>query len=47
LSGAVSAAVYAFSCPESSAAFMITWYAGAILAAGLLGALAGPRLLRW
>jgi hypothetical protein len=47
LSGALGAAVYAFSCPESSAAFMITWYTGGILAAGVLGGLAGPRLLRW
>jgi hypothetical protein len=47
LSGAVGAGVYAFSCPETSAAFMITWYTVGILVAGLLGALAGPRLLRW
>ncbi len=47
LSGALGAAVYAFSCPESSAAFMITWYTGGILAAGVLGGLVGPRLLRW
>ena len=47
LSGAVGAAVYAFACPETSAAFMISWYSLGIVAAGALGALAGPRLLRW
>lgn len=47
LSGAVGAAVYAFACPEASAAFMITWYTAGILAAGGLGALLGPRVLRW
>lgn len=47
LSGAASAAVYAFSCPESSAAFMITWYSAGIVAAALLGAMLGPRVLRW
>ena len=47
LSGAVGAAVYAFACPEASAAFMITWYTAGILAAGGLGALVGPPALRW
>jgi hypothetical protein len=47
LSGAAGAAVYAFACPETSAAFMISWYSAGIAAAGALGALAGPRLLRW
>ena len=47
LSGSAGAAVYAFACPEVSAAFMITWYTAGILAAGGLGALLGPRALRW
>jgi hypothetical protein len=47
LSGAAAAAVYAFACPETSAAFMISLYSAGIAAAGALGALAGPRLLRW
>ena len=47
LSGAAGAAVYAFACAEASAAFMITWYTAGILAAGGLGALVGPRVLRW
>jgi hypothetical protein len=47
LSGAAGAAVYAFACPETSAAFMITWYTAGILAAGGLGALVGRPALRW
>jgi hypothetical protein len=47
LSGAIGAAVYAFSCPESSAAFMITWYTAGIVAAGAFGALLGKPLLKW
>jgi hypothetical protein len=46
-SGALGALLYCFRCPESSALFVVTWYTLGILAAGALGALAGPRLLRW
>jgi len=47
LAGAVGATVYALTCPEQTAAFMVTWYDAGILASGLIGALLGPRLLRW
>ena len=47
LAGAAGASVYAFACPEHSAAFMITWYTAGILAASALGAFLGRRLLRW
>ena len=47
LAGAAGASVYAFACPEHSAAFMITWYTAGILATSALGALLGRRLLRW
>jgi hypothetical protein len=47
LAGAAGASVYAFTCPEQTAAFMVTWYDAGILAAGAIGALVGPRLLRW
>ena len=47
LAGAAGASIYAFACPENSAAFMVIWYTAGILAAGALGALSGPRLLRW
>jgi hypothetical protein len=45
--GAWAAAVYCLHCPEVSAIFVLTWYSlGIALAAGI-GALLGPRLLRW
>jgi hypothetical protein len=45
--GAVGATVYGVSCVESTAAFMATWYTLGVLAVGVIGTLAGPRLLRW
>jgi hypothetical protein len=45
--GASAATVYGFHCPETAAPFILVWYSlGIALAAGL-GALAGPRFLRW
>ena len=45
--GSIAAVLYALYCPETTAMFLISWYGLAILAAGLAGAIAGPRLLRW
>ncbi len=47
LSGAVAATAYALACPESSAAFILVWYSGGIALATAIGALLGPKLLRW
>ena len=47
LAGAVGAAGYALACTEVSMAFVATWYTLGIAATGALGALLGPRLLRW
>lgn len=45
--GACAATLYCLHCPEVSAIFVLTWYTlGIALAAGI-GALLGPRLLRW
>ena len=45
--GAWAATLYCLHCPEMSAIFVLTWYTlGMALAAGI-GALFGPRLLRW
>jgi hypothetical protein len=45
--GACAATIYCLHCPEVSAIFVLTWYTlGMALAAGL-GALLGPRFLRW
>lgn len=46
-SGAAGAAVYSVSCTEYSLTFLSVWYQLALLAVAALGALAGPRLLRW
>ncbi|MEN0653858.1 MULTISPECIES: DUF1109 domain-containing protein [Hyphobacterium] len=45
--GAAGAAVYSVSCTESSLTFLAVWYQLAMLAVAAIGALAGPRLLRW
>lgn len=45
--GAWAAAFYCLHCPEVSAMFVLTWYSLGIGLATLLGALLGPRLLRW
>lgn len=44
---AAAASAYALWCPETNAVFLLSWYAGTMLVAAALGALAGPRLLRW
>lgn len=45
--GALGAAGYALSCVEDSAAFVAVWYTLGILLTTGLGALLGPRVLRW
>lgn len=45
--GAFAATVYCIHCPEVSAIFVLTWYSLGILLAAAVGALLGPRLLRW
>jgi hypothetical protein len=45
--GGLGAAVYALHCPEVSACFVLVWYSLGIVSTALLGALTGPRLLRW
>lgn len=47
LSGGVGAMAYAMYCPIDSVAFVTTWYSLGIAIAAALGALIGPRLLRW
>lgn len=45
--GALAATVYGLACPETSAAFVLTWYSLGIVASGALGHMIGGRLLRW
>jgi len=47
LAGALGALGYALSCSEVSMAFVATWYSLGIVTTGVIGALLGPRLLRW
>lgn len=45
--GAWAATIYCLHCPEVSAIFVFTWYSLGILLAVGIGALIGPRILRW
>lgn len=45
--GALGAAGYALSCTEASPAFVAVWYTLGIALTTALGALLGPRVLRW
>lgn len=45
--GGVGASVYALHCPENTAPFVAIWYTAGMLGAGVMGALVGPRVLRW
>jgi hypothetical protein len=47
LAGALGAMGYSLVCPEVSATFVAVWYSLGVLLTGLLGAVLGPRLLRW
>lgn len=45
--GSLSAAIYALYCTEASAGFVLVWYSLGIALSTAMGALLGPRLLRW
>lgn len=45
--GAAGALAYAPTCPAQDALFVVLAYGGALAAASAIGALAGPRALRW
>lgn len=47
LAGALGALVYALHCPEMTAPFLAVWYLAGMAIPTALGALLGPRLLRW
>lgn len=47
MAGAAAATVYGLHCDETTAAFTATWYSLGIAACAGIGALLGPRLLRW
>lgn len=45
--GAWAAMLYGLHCSEVSALFVLTWYSLGIALVAVVGALIGPRLLRW
>jgi hypothetical protein len=47
LSGALAASLYIAHCPDDSPLFVAAWFTLAIAVATAIGAMAGPRLLRW
>lgn len=47
LAGAIGAGAYALACTELAMSFVAAWYTLGMLMAGALGALLGPRVLRW
>jgi hypothetical protein len=47
VSGGTAASIYALHCAETSPGFVLLWYSLGLIAATSLGALTGPRLLRW
>jgi hypothetical protein len=47
LAGGVGTAVYALHCPEVAAPFLAVWYLLGALLPVVIGALLGPRVLRW
>ncbi len=47
LAGSVGAFGYSLSCPEASPAFVAVWYTMGIAFTGAVGAVLGPRVLRW
>ncbi len=47
MAGGMGTLVYALHCPEMAAPFIAVWYTAGILLTTGLGAVLGPRLLRW
>ncbi|HEX4180226.1 MAG TPA: DUF1109 domain-containing protein [Caulobacteraceae bacterium] len=47
LAGGVGASVYGLHCQEMSPAFVTVWYSLGVVSCAVIGALLGPRLLRW
>jgi hypothetical protein len=47
VAGALGATAYAFHCPDDSIPFVAFWYGAMVGLCAFVGALLGPRLLRW
>lgn len=47
LAGAISMLIYSLHCPEEGIAFIASWYTLGMCLPASIGAVLGPRLLRW
>jgi hypothetical protein len=47
VAGALGAVAYAFHCPDDSIPFVALWYGAMVGLCALIGAILGPRFLRW
>ena len=47
VAGALGATAYAFHCADDSVPFIAIWYGTLVAFCGVIGAILGPRLLRW
>ena len=47
LAGGIGATIYGLYCQETTAMFVATWYTLGLAGCAGIGALLGPRLLRW
>ena len=47
LAGAVGTVVYALHCQEMAAPFIFVWYGAGMLLCAAIGAVLGPKVLRW
>jgi len=47
MAGSLGAIGYSLSCPQTSAAFLALWYSLGMVLTGAVGAVLGPRVLRW
>ena len=46
-SGAATAMLYSLHCPETAMTFLLLWYSAGIMIIATIGAIIGPRVLRW
>jgi hypothetical protein len=45
--GATTATLYSLHCPETAMTFLLLWYSAGIAIIATIGAIIGPRVLRW
>jgi hypothetical protein len=45
--GATTAMIYSLHCPETAMTFLLLWYSAGVAIIALVGAMIGPRVLRW